>query len=165
MKKISVIILATCITAMACREEPKQEPYKTGMEGKPIPDFAIQLLDSMSYINSRDIPKGKKLLLFYFSPNCQFCRAQMRDMVNNIEMFKDRQLYILTNANLKSIKSFVDYFELKDYQNIVVGRDTGSIVPKKYQMITVPFTAFFDEHRNLTSAYRGRMSPNSLFLN
>src|SRR3954470_13725224 len=100
--KISVLLFIV-ITWIACQEEKPQQAYKTGMEGKPIPAFAIQLLDSTSFIQSDNIPGNKKLVLFYFSPTCPFCRAQMRDMVNNIERFKDEQLCILTNADLRSI--------------------------------------------------------------
>ena len=148
---------------LSCKEEKAQEAYKTGMEGKAIPAFAIQLLDSISYIHSKDIADNKKLVLFYFSPTCPYCRAQMRDMVNNIERFKDHQLCILTNADLKSIKAFADYFELRGLNNVIVGRDTGNIVTKTYQLMGVPFTAYFNENKVLKAAYAGRMSPNSLF--
>lgn len=150
-------------TWLSCKEEKAQEAYKTGMEGKPIPAFAIQLLDSTSFIHSEDIPDDKKLVLFYFSPTCPYCRAQMRDMVNNIERFKDKELCILTNADLRSIKAFADYFKLKGLNNVIVGRDTGNVVEKTYRLMTVPFTAYFDENKELKAAYTGRLNPNSLF--
>lgn len=149
-------------TWLSCKEEKAQEAYKTGMEGKPIPAFAIQLLDSISYIHSEDIPRNKKLVLFYFSPTCPYCRAQMRDMVNNIERFKDEQLYILTDANLSSIKIFAKYFDLENYQNVIIGRDTGGVIQQNYGLMSVPFTAYFDKNKNLKVAYSGRINSNSL---
>jgi thiol-disulfide isomerase/thioredoxin len=146
----------------SCTEE-KPQALKTGMEGKPLPAFAIQLLDSTTFIQSEDLTKGKNLVLFYFSPTCPYCRAQMRDMVNNIERFKDKELCILTNADLKSTKRFADYFKLNQLNNIIVGRDTGNIVLSTYKQIKVPFTAYFDKNNQLKAAYRGRMKPNSLF--
>jgi peroxiredoxin len=156
-------LLFIAVTWLACQDDKPQQTYKTGMEGKPIPAFAIQLLDSTSYIQSENIPGDKKLVLFYFSPTCPYCRAQMRDMVNNIEKFKDEQLCILTNADLKSIKRFADYFKLNGLNNVIVGRDTGSAVLTAYHLMTVPFTAYFDKNKQLKAAYTGRMSPNSLF--
>jgi thiol-disulfide isomerase/thioredoxin len=132
------------------------------MEGKPLPEFTIQLLDSVSYLHSKDIPEGKKLIVFYYSPTCPYCRAQMRDMINNMEKFKDEQLYILTDANLSSIKYFVNYFDLGKYQNVTIGRDTGIVIPRKYELMSVPFTACFDKNKNLKVAYSGRTNSNSL---
>jgi hypothetical protein len=147
----------------SCKDEKPQKAYKTGMEGKPLPAFAIQLLDSTSFIHSEDLPKDKSLVLFYFSPTCPYCRAQMRDMVNNIDRFKDKDLCILTNANLKSIKGFAEYFKLNRLSNVIVGRDTGSVVLITYRQMTVPFTAYFDKNKQLKVAYKGRMTTNSLF--
>jgi len=146
----------------SCKEEKPQKAYKTGMEGKPLPAFAIQLLDSTSFIHSEDIPGDKNLVLFYFIPTCPYCRAQMRDMVNNIERFKDEQLCILTDANLSSIKNFVSYFDLQNFKNVIIGRDTGGVIVQNYGLISVPFTALFDKNKNLKVAYSGRTNSNSL---
>src|SRR5687767_7467677 len=111
MRLLFFALIFISVAFASCREEKIQEPYKTGMEGKPLPEFAIQLLDSVSYLHSKDIPDGKKLIVFYYSPTCPYCRAQMRDMTNNMEKFKNEQLYILTDANLSSIKDFAQYFD------------------------------------------------------
>lgn len=131
------------------------------MEGKPLPAFNIQLLDSTSFINSKDLPEGKNLVLFYFSPTCPYCRAQMRDMLNNIERFKDKKLCILTREGLNPTKDFARYFKLNGLENVIIGRDTGSVVAKTYRLRTVPFTAYFDKTKQLKVLYLGRMGPNS----
>lgn len=153
-------ILCMAVAWIAC-EEQKPQLTKTGMEGKPLPAFAIQLLDSTSFIHSDNLPDGKNLILFYFSPTCPYCRAQMRDMLNNIERFKDKQLYILTNDDLQSTKAFARYFKLNGLNNVIVGRDTGSVVMKTYKLRGVPYTAYFDKNKQLKALYSGRMGPNS----
>jgi len=157
------LLISVFITA--CKQNETNKPYKTGMEGKPIPEFAIQLLDSVSYLHSKDIPDGKKLIVFYYSPTCPYCRAQMRDMTNNMEKFKDEQLYVLTYANLSSIKNFVSYFDLQNFKNVTIGRDTGGVILQNYGLINVPFTALFDKNKNLKVAYSGRTNSNSLLEN
>jgi thioredoxin-related protein len=161
MRFIQLALLIS-IFLTACRQNETTKPYKTGMEGKPLPEFAIQLLDSVSYLHSKDIPDGKKLIVFYYSPTCPYCRAQMRDMKNNIEKFKDEQLYILTDADLSSIKKFVSYFDLQNYKNVTIGRDTGGVIQQNYGLESVPFTAFFDKNKKLKVAYSGRTNSNLL---
>lgn len=163
MRHLIIALIFIGAVWSSCMEEKPPKAYKTGMEGKPIPAFSIQLLDSTTYIHSEEIPSDKKMVLFLFSPTCPYCRAQMRDMVNNIEKFKDQQLYILTNADLKSTKAFADYYKLNRLKNVIVGRDTGSVVFSTYRLIRVPFTAYFDKNKQLKAAYLGRMKPNSLF--
>lgn len=155
-------LLFMVIGWMACQEE-KPQAYKTGMEGKPLPAFAIQLLDSTSFIHTEDLPEGKNLVIFYFSPTCPYCRAQMRDMVNNIDRFKDKELCLLTRENLKATKAFASYFKLNRFNNVIVGRDTGSVLAKTYRLITVPLTAWYDKNRQLKALYSGRLKPNTLF--
>ena len=157
-----VVLLGMAVAWMACQEE-KPFRTKTGMEGKPLPAFAIQLLDSTTYIHTEDLTADKNLVLFYFKPTCPYCRAQMRDMLNNIERFKNKELCILTNEKLKSINSFARYFKLNRFNNVIVGRDTGSVVLKTYGLITVPLTAYFDKNKQLKALYAGRLSPKSLF--
>jgi thiol-disulfide isomerase/thioredoxin len=156
-------LLFIAVTWLACQDQTTQQVYKTGMEGKPIPAFAIQLLDSTSFVQSKDISEGKPLILFYFSTTCPYCRAQMRDMVDNIESLRNEQLCVITNDNLHSIKAFSDYFKLKKLNNVIVGRDTGSVVFNTYRLMTVPFTALYDKNKQLSVAYMGRMNANSLF--
>lgn len=153
-------VLFMAVAWMACQEE---KPYqvKTGMEGKLLPAFNIQLLDSTSFIHSEDLPKGKNLVLFYFKPTCPYCRAQMRDMLNNIERFKDKQVCVLTNESLKGANRFASYFKLNRFNNVIVGRDTGSVVLKTYRSLGVPLTAFFDKNKLLKALYSGRMGPNT----
>jgi thioredoxin-related protein len=156
------LALLVAVFVTACKENKITKPYVTGMEGKPLPEFAIQLLDSVSYLHSKDIPGGKKLIVFYYSPTCPYCRAQMRDMTNNMEKFKDEQLYVLTDANLSSIKTFVSYFDLQNFKNVTIGRDTAGAILQKYGLISVPFTALFDKNKNLKVAYSGRTNSSSL---
>jgi thiol-disulfide isomerase/thioredoxin len=153
-------LLFMAVTWLACQEE-KPQIVKTGMEGKPLPAFNIQLLDGTSFIHSENLPGGKNLVLFYFKPTCPYCRAQMRDMLNNMERFKDKELCILTNEGLKGAKDFARYFKLNSFNNVIVGRDTGSVVLKTYRILGVPLTAYFDKNRQLKTLYSGRMRPGS----
>jgi peroxiredoxin len=156
-------VLIMAVTWMACQDE-KPMHINTGMEGKALPAFNIQLLDSTSYIRSNNLPAGKNLVLFYFKPTCPYCRAQMRDMLNNIEKFKDKELCILTNEDLKGAKNFARYFKLNRFNNVIVGRDTGAVVLKTYKLQAVPLTACFDKNKQLKALYAGRIGPGSFSL-
>jgi hypothetical protein len=78
-----------------------------------------------------------------------------------MERFKDKELCILTNEDLKGANSFARYFKLNRYNNVIVGRDTGSAFLKTYRIIAVPLTAYFDKNKQLKALYAGRMGPDT----
>jgi len=162
MRVLFLSLLFTSFLFVRCKEEKLQKPYVTGMEGKSLPQFAIQLVDSVSWLRSQDIPHGKPLIIFYYSPKCPYCRAQMRDILNNIESFNDTQLYVLTDASLYSIKEFISYFKLNNFPNVIAGRDTGAVILHEYKLRRVPFLASFDKTHKLKVAYEGRLTSHSL---
>lgn len=159
MKRLTAALIA--ILFCACREE-QLDPILTGMENKPLPAIDILLPDSTTYFNTTKIPTGKKVVLFYYSPTCPYCRAQMRETLNNINKFKEEQLCVLIGGDFRSMKEFSQYYMLQKYPNVIVGIDTGFIVARNYAIPGVPFTAVFDENKVLKSAYVGRLPKKAL---
>lgn len=161
MRCVSLALLLY-VWPISCREVETEKPFTTGLEGQEMPAFTIQLIDSVSYINTKDLPKGKEIVLFYFSATCPFCRAQMRDIVNNPEIYKGKQFCIVSDGQLAPIKQFVEYFKLASIKDVIIGRDTGIVIPRKYGLMRVPFTAFFDKNKSLKVSYAGRVRKNVL---
>jgi thiol-disulfide isomerase/thioredoxin len=159
MKQVIFCFLFTVV--FSCKEQTLK-PWVTGMENKPIADFNILLPDSATYFNTTGLPAGRKTVLFYYSPTCPYCRAQMREIVNNIERYKDVQLLVITGADFKSMKGFNTYFKLENYPNVITGIDTGNVMVKVYQAYGVPFTAFFDQRKRMIAAYSGRITGRTL---
>ena len=48
------------------------EPEKTGLEGKIMPSFKLLLEDSITYVDTKNIPIGKPVVLFYYGPHCPY---------------------------------------------------------------------------------------------
>jgi thiol-disulfide isomerase/thioredoxin len=159
MKRITPVLLI--ILLLSCKDKGT-DPFVTGMEKKPLPDLGILLPDSASYFNTSNIAAGKKVILFFYSPTCPHCRAQMREILKHINQYKDHQLCVLTWSDFPAMKEFNTYFNLQKYPNIITGIDTGFVVPRIYGITAVPFMAAFDKDKRLKSAYLGRMSSKTL---
>ncbi|PWV55548.1 peroxiredoxin [Chitinophaga sp. S165] len=158
--KIKILVVIG-LWFISCKEEV-YVPVNTGMENEPLTDFSILRPDSVTYFNTSSLKPGKKTILFCYSPTCPYCRAQMREMLNNIDKYKDAQLLAVTSADLKSMKSFIKYFKLESHPNIINGIDTGNVMIKIYKAYNVPFTAFFDKDKRLTAAFSGRITNHTL---
>lgn len=137
-------------------------PEKKGMEGKPLPEFNLLLTDSLTWINTRNIPAGKPIVLFYFSPTCPYCRAQTEEIIEDIDKLKNIQFYFITPQPLASLKSFCKEFELSKYPNITSGVDTGTFVSDYFEIEGVPYMAIFGNNKTLNKSYLGKIYSSQL---
>lgn len=110
-----------------------------------IPDITLLMPDSASYVNIAKIPKGKTILLMYYHPYCQACRAEWQGIAENINLLKDIQICLITDQPFADMLAFYKNYELKQYDNVMVGRDTGYKFNKLYKPKGVPYNVFFDK--------------------
>ncbi|SDF60512.1 TlpA family protein disulfide reductase [Chitinophaga filiformis] len=116
-----------------------------------IPDISLQMPDSTSYFNIARIPKGKPLLLIYYQPYCEACRAEWKDIAANMEKLKDVQFCLITDHPYNDMMAFYKNYNLEQYPNVMVGRDSGHVFMRRYKPNATPYNVFFDKGKR----YRG----------
>ena len=129
---------------------------KTGLEGRLIPSFNLQLADSITYINTADIPTGKPVLVIGFSPYCTHCQAETRDILKHIDEFKNTRILYVTAFPYSQMKAFYRFFRLEKYPNIVMGRDTSNYFLPHFKAHGVPYTLVFDSKKRLEQVIDGQ---------
>lgn len=122
---------------------------KTGMEGRPLPAFDMQLYDSVSHLNSTNIPTGKPLIVIGFSPFCKHCQAETADIIKNIDKFKDARICFTTGYPLIEMQRYYRYYHIKQYPNIIMGRDSTNTFLKFFKADAIPYTAIYDSEKRL----------------
>lgn len=157
-----VFILWAIAALAGCFDSEGSVPEKTGMEGKPLPEFNLLLTDSTTWINTRNIPSGKPTVLFYFSPTCSYCRAQTEEIIEDMDKLKNMQFYFITHKSLTGLKNFCKEFELARYKNITIGVDTGHIVSDYFEIEGVPYTAIFNKNKKLNKSYLGKIYSSQI---
>lgn len=155
------ILFFTLALTIGCSSE---DPVKKALELKPIPSFSLLLPDSATWVNNASIQKGKPVVMFFFSPHCPYCRAQMDDMVKNMENLKNIQFYLLTNTNfaMTDIKDFYNQYQLAAYPNIIVGKDTSNLSIKYFKTPGLPFTAVFHKGRQPSKFFLGKTATKEI---
>jgi thiol-disulfide isomerase/thioredoxin len=143
---VLLALLASCYSA---------EPQKTGKEGKPMPTFKILLTDSATWVSSNDLPTGQASVLFYFSPHCPFCKAQTRQIIENIDNLKSIHFLFISNFSIPALKAYDKEFQLAKYPNIQVGWDTTKAVSDYFEIIGVPYLAIYGKDKNLNKSFFG----------
>ena len=130
---------------------------KNGLEGKPIPAFSILLPDSITYFNIANVPPGKPMVLFYLSPQCPYCRAQLKDIIEDMNKLKEVQFYLVSSFPVSEIRRFSSEYKLDQYPNIVIGKDTSDVVANYFEAIYVPYTAIFGKDGKLKKTFEGKI--------
>jgi thiol-disulfide isomerase/thioredoxin len=151
MKQLLYLVFP--ISLISCYSK---QPELTGKEGKPIPSFSLLLPDSTNKFETQNIPTGKPSVLFYFSPYCPYCRAQMEDFIKDINDFKSINIYVFTTFPFGSMKAFYNNYNLSKYSNITCGNDGEKYFKAYYDVPGVPYIAIYGKDRMLRQAFVGK---------
>jgi len=143
----------------SCNKTP---PLKTGLEGSPLPSFNLLLEDSVSKIDPSHSSKGSPVVLFYFTPGCPYCQAELKGIITHISSLNDIHFYLFTCARFAEMKAFSKYFQLQKYRNIRVGVDYDSAFGKVFDAYGVPYTAIYNKDQRLVHAYIGRINSQQI---
>jgi len=151
---LAVLILSAL--SVGCRREFRPS-LKTGFEGQSLPGFDLLLPDSTTVFNTADIPKGRPVVLMYFSPNCPYSQAEMNNIINDISVLKNIQFCIFTTWPFRQFKGFYAYFKLNKYSNIIAGEDFKHFFEDHFKPKGVPYTMVYNKDRILSKAFLGTM--------
>lgn len=131
---------------------------KTGLEGKLLPQFNLILMDSTTILNTKDIPLGKPVVVYLFSPVCPFCKVQTKELIDNIGSLKGIHFYMLSSFPFSEVKKYYADFHLDRYENITVALDTALFYKNYIKAVGMPYLAIYGRDKHLKQARLGQMS-------
>ena len=160
MKKYVLFILLAVSVATGFAQEDSL--LKAGYLRFPtIPPFTLLKADSSS-ITRDDLARHKKTLFMFFSPGCDHCKHQTKELLANIEKFKDVEILMATYQPMEEMQAFYNDFHLENYPNIRLGRDTKYFFPPFYKMNNLPFLALYNNKGKLLTTFEGTTGIDKL---
>jgi len=144
---------------LACNQQPH---IKTGLEGKPMPNFRILSINGQVKEYKDIIQNDKPTVLFFFSPICPYCRAQTQTIIDNFKYLGNIQFCFISPFPLDYIKSFNEHYKLSNYPNVVVVQDVDSSFENYFRARTVPFLAIYDRRQTLKQVFKGKVNISSI---
>lgn len=138
------------------------EPQNTSLKGKPLPPFKLLLTDSITLLSNADLPSNKSIVFFYLSPFCPYCKAQTKEIIEDLENLKNIQFYFITNFPLNSFKPYCKDYQLERYPNIIAAMDTANTIADYFEITNVPFIAVFKKNKTLHNTYVGKIYSGQL---
>lgn len=120
-----------------------------------MPAFQLLSLDSQNVLNTYNIPEGKPTLLMFFSPDCDHCEMMTDTLIKHMDDLKHVQICMFSPTYLSSLKAFYDKKGLKNYRNIIMGKDYESFFPRFFKANYVPFLVLYDKHKKYVKVFEG----------
>lgn len=135
-------------------------PEKTNLEGRTLPEFSFLSIDSVTWINTKEIKPGNPSVFFVFSPSCPYCKSQIAKITNDNDLLQNVSIYMVTLGPFEEMKHLYGTFNLGQYKNIQMGQDTSGFFGKYMDVKGVPFLALYDKNKRLVKAYSGIINTN-----
>jgi cytochrome oxidase Cu insertion factor (SCO1/SenC/PrrC family) len=127
-----------------------------------IPPFSM-ILSNGQYFKAADLPKGKPVLLIYFSPDCDHCHTLMNEFFKRTADFRDAEVVMVTFKPVSEVAAFVQTYETFRYPNIKVGTEgTTYYLRYFYKLQNTPFTALYNKQGKLIGSYRKTTPLNEI---
>lgn len=155
----NILIIGLIFLLPGCWQRTK---VISGLEGKPLPDFDLLLLDSTTKINTHSISKTKPFVLFYLNPNCPYCRAQTNELTGGIKDFDKVDFYLVSRYPLNKIKNYNDDYKLSKFPNVIVGKILDTTFEKYFKIQGVPYMAIYNKNKTLNEVMLGKVSSKDI---
>ena len=120
---------------------------------KTLPDFNVISITNNQSVNSHILSAGKPIIFFYFSPECEHCQKETRDLIDHIDELRNVKLAWITNDPIDSLKVFYKHFRLDTIPDSFVGSDTKFSFYRIFLPPATPYIAIYDRHQALLKVY------------
>ena len=147
---ITLFVLAqSVITSFAQQTEPPYKRFPT------VPPLKLLLMDSSTIFTDKELKKNTPLFFILFSPDCEHCKKETEEIIDNIDSLQNIQIVMATFMPFGKMKEFYISYQLNRFSNITVGYDIQHILATYYRISYTPFLAFYDKKGNLIEGVQG----------
>lgn len=126
-----------------------------------IPQFTINKApDSTEF--TRNNLKRKPSVFIVFSPDCEHCQHETRDLLSNIDKFKTTQIIMVTYLSYEEMIQFYKDYKIAEYPEITMGRDAKFFFPVFFKVNNFPSIFVYDKEGKLRESFEGTVSIDKI---
>ncbi|RYY38276.1 MAG: hypothetical protein EOO08_15320 [Chitinophagaceae bacterium] len=144
------------ITASAQFEQPPYLRFPT------LPPLQLLLGDSTTIITKDSLPKGKGVLVLFFSTSCHHCQATTEELVAYRDSLPDITLVLATFASVEDMNAFRKTYGTDKLPHTFVGKDIHFLLPPFYGIQNLPFLAYYNRKGDFVELLNGPMKVPQL---
>lgn len=123
-----------------------------------IPPFTITKVSDSTKFSKDDLNKKKSTIIIIFSPDCEHCRQETKELTANIHLFKKAQIIMASPLEYKYLKKFYEEYKIADYPNIIMGRDPSYFFGTFFHVRSFPAIFVYDKKGNFLNSFDGSVA-------
>lgn len=152
MKKLffSFLVIACCQTVFA-----QEDTTLLYLRFPIVPPFKIITMADSTAFTKDDLKKKKATIIMVFSPDCEHCQHETKELIAHIDLFKKAQIVMVSPLEYDYIKKFYEEYKIADYPNIIMGRDPGYYFGTFYKVRSFPSIFLYDKKGNFVQKFDG----------
>jgi thiol-disulfide isomerase/thioredoxin len=143
---LDISVALVCFSQVDTLPVFKRFPY--------IPEFTIYRAPD-STIFTRENLKRKPSVFIIFSPDCEHCQRETKDILSNIDKFKKMQILMITYLPYEEMIKFYKEYKIAKYPVITMGRDTKFFFPIFFNVRNFPSIFVYDKEGKLKESFEG----------
>lgn len=160
--KRALIVMAGLFLMITLQAQTAVSTEPAYVKNPDFPPIRLLKVDSSHYITKADIKKNRRILLMFFSPECEHCKHQIRDILADFSKFKDIEIVMATFQPFDEMKTFYSYYRIGDHPNIKIGRDEKYFLPPYYKMQNLPYLALYNKHGQYITHFEGNQKVETI---
>jgi len=152
MKKIIFIICCVCFAKAGFTQTDTSLLY---LRFPTVPPFSITKVSDSTKFTKDDLSKKKATIIIIYSPDCDHCQHETKELTANIKLFKKAQIIMASPLEHVHLKKFYEEYKIADYPNIIMGRDPAYFFGTFYHIRSFPAIFVYDKKGNFINTFDG----------
>lgn len=134
------------VMLLACVEKKSQENVSEGATTETttneLPAMEVRLVDG-SKLNVKTLT-GETILVL-FQPDCEHCQNEARQIRENLEAFRNYDMYFISSVPMPEIRKFADDYGLSGHDNVQFGATPLESVLDNFGAIQAPSMYIYED--------------------
>ncbi len=123
-----------------------------------IPEFKINTVPDSSFYTSAELKKGEPFMMMFFSPDCEHCQRQVKDLMAYKKELAGVQIVMISPLSFKDNKNFYEEYDLNSMPNVKMGTDVTFKLRLLYKITSFPSMYVYDKNGTLAKAFVGNIA-------
>ena len=117
----------------------------------------IKLPDSTKFTRD-DLNRRKATMIMLFSPDCDHCIHATKDLLQQIHLFKQVQIIMVSSIDYTLTQTFFKDYSIADHSNIIMARDAAFYLGTFYNLKNYPSVYLYDKKGKFIREFIGSFS-------
>lgn len=159
MKKIVLILTCSFIFFSAFSQTNASKANTPEYISNPnIPEFTVYKAPDSTVFTKEDLKKKEATVLMIFSPECGHCQNETRELLKNIDHFKNTQILMVTWLPYTEMMAFYHEFKIAEHPEITMAWDKKDFFLPYYHVQMYPQLVVYDKKGKYVNSFSGAIN-------